>query len=87
MPGKALRFAETQGVVMAVRMPQIPKVRVRAEITLSDGTQLSGHVFIEATSRIQDLLNSEQPFFAFVDSNGDLRLINKMSVIQVHPFD
>ncbi len=72
---------------MAVRMPQIPKVRVRADVTLSDGTLLDGHVFIEATSRIQDLLNGEEPFFAFVDSDGTLHLINKISVIQVVPHD
>ena len=72
---------------MAVRMPQIPKVRVRAEVTLTDGTHIDGHVFIEATSRIQDLLNAEEPFFAYVDSEGALHLINKMSVVQVRPHD
>lgn len=72
---------------MAVRMPQIPKVRVRAEITLSDGSMMSGQVFIEATSRIQDLLNAEEPFFAFVDNEGEMRLINKMAVVQVRPHD
>ena len=72
---------------MAVRMPQIPKVRVRAEVSMTDGSQLDGHVCIEATSRIQDLLNAEDPFFAFVDSDGALHLINKMSVVQVRPHD
>ncbi|MEK9662309.1 MAG: hypothetical protein VW644_11340, partial [Alphaproteobacteria bacterium] len=62
-------------------------VRVRAEVTMTDGTHLDGHVFIEATSRIQDLLNAEDPFFAFVDNNGDLHLINEMSVVQVRPHD
>jgi hypothetical protein len=72
---------------MAVRMPQVPKVKVRAEVTMSDGSHLDGHVFIEATSRIQDLLNAEEPFFAFVESDGALHLINKMSVVQVRPHD
>lgn len=72
---------------MAIRMPQIPKIRVRAEVTLTDGTHVDGHVFIEATSRIQDLLNADEPFFAFVDSEGVLHLINKMSVVQVRPHD
>ena len=72
---------------MAVRMPQIPKVRVRAEVSMTDGTNLDGHVFIEATSRIQDLLNAEEPFFAFVDNGGERHLINKMSVVQVRPHD
>jgi hypothetical protein len=72
---------------MAIRMPQIPKVRVRAIITMTNGSQIDGHVFIEATSRIQDMLNAEEPFFPFIDSNGELHLINKMSVVQVQPHD
>ena len=72
---------------MAVRMPQIPKVRVRAEVTMTDGTHFDGHVFIEATSRIQDMLNAEEPFFPFIDADGDLHLINKMLVGRVRPHD
>lgn len=72
---------------MAVRMPQIPKVRVRAQVTMTSGLNLDGHVFIEATSRIQDMLNAEEPFFPFIDADGELHLINKMSVVQVRPHD
>ena len=40
---------------------KIPKVREYAELTLTDGTVLSGYVFVDATARIQDLLNGSEP--------------------------
>jgi hypothetical protein len=62
---------------MAIRFPKVPKVRVRADVTLQDGSQMSGQVFVEATTRIQDLLNAPEPFFPFVDADGIVHLINK----------
>lgn len=72
---------------MAIRMPRVPKVRVRADITLQDGTSISGQVFVEATVRIQDLMNAPEPFFPFVDDTGVVRLINKNAVILLTPHD
>ncbi|MEQ8371130.1 MAG: hypothetical protein RIE31_07160 [Alphaproteobacteria bacterium] len=66
---------------------RIPKVQEFAEISLSGGTVMRGHVFIEATSRIQDLLNGPTDFFPFVDESGQIRLINKNAVTQVVPYD
>ena len=48
-------------------IPRIPKVREYAQIELSDGSVMNGYVFVEATLRIQDLLNSATPFIPFVD--------------------
>ena len=72
---------------MAGRFPKIPKVRQRAELFLTDGSQLAGHVFVEATSRIQDVLNRPERFFAFVDEAGDIQLVNKELVVRVRPED
>ena len=72
---------------MADRFPKIPKVRERAIIVLADGRELHGHVFIEATSRIQDLLNDPLPYFAFVQEDGTVILINKGHVVHVTPYD
>ena len=66
---------------------KIPKVQESAEITLADGTVMVGYLFIEATSRIQDVLNSPTPFFPFIDGDGQLHLINKSVVARVRPFD
>jgi len=70
---------------MAIRFPKVPKVRVHADVSLQDGTQFRGQVFVEATSRIQDVMNSPEPFFPFVDEGGTVHLINKSSVVQLTP--
>ena len=72
---------------MAIRFPKVPKVRVHADVSLQDGTQFRGQVFVEATSRIQDVINSPEPFFPFVDEGGTVHLINKSSVVQLTPHD
>lgn len=69
------------------RMPKIPKVREYVELTMGDGTILKGHVFIEATSRVQDLLNSELRFFPFIDEGERIHLINKEWVRIARPYD
>ncbi len=72
---------------MAIRFPKVPKVRVHADVSLQDGTQFRGQVFVEATSRIQDVMNSPEPFFPFVDEGGTVHLINKSSAVQLTPHD
>ena len=72
---------------MAVRLPKIPKVRVRADMLLQDGSGMSDQVLGEGTPRLQDLLTSPDPFFPFVDETGTVHLINKSSVVQITPHD
>ncbi|MEW5703708.1 MAG: hypothetical protein AB1781_03865 [Pseudomonadota bacterium] len=67
--------------------PRIPKVREYVEITLHDGKILKGHVFIEATMRIQDLLNDPNQFFPFLDEAEQMHLISKTAVAHVRPYD
>lgn len=67
--------------------PRVPKIREYAEIVLSDGVLLTGYVFVEATARIQDLLNDSAPFMPFVDDTETVHLINKAAVVRVRPFD
>lgn len=69
------------------RMPKIPKVREYVELRLGDGSVMKGYVFIEATSRIQDLLNTDLRFFPFIDENERIHLLNKEWVKIVRPFD
>lgn len=69
------------------RMPKIPKVREYVELTLGDGRVTKGHVFIDVTSRIQDLLNSDLRYFAFVDEQEQIHLLNKSWVKLARPFD
>jgi hypothetical protein len=69
------------------RMPKVPKVREYVELTLGDGKALKGYVFIDATSRIQELLNTDHPFIAFVDEAENIHLLNKDWIKIVRPFD
>jgi hypothetical protein len=69
------------------QFPKVPKVREYADVVMADGSVLSGYLFVEATSRIQDLLNNELPFFAFVDEDDQVFLLNKSAVIRVRPYD
>ena len=66
---------------------RVPKVREYAEIKLEEGQILTGYVFIDATMRIQDLLNGAERFFPFVDDSEEVHLINKAAVTKVRPFD
>ncbi len=71
----------------ALDRDKVPKVREYAEITLTDGTVLTGYVFVEASSRIQDLLNEQPAFFPFVDKEERIHLLNKQMIVHVRPFD
>jgi hypothetical protein len=66
---------------------RVPKVREYAEITLMDGSTLTGYVFVDATARIQDLLNGPNAFFPFVDQSERIMLLNKASIMHVRPHD
>jgi 5'(3')-deoxyribonucleotidase len=70
-----------------MQIPKIPKVREHAEIVLAEGTLMKGYVFVDATSRIQDLLNAPTDFFPFIDEQEVVHLINNRHVAHVHPFD
>ena len=66
---------------------KIPKVREHAQLTMIDGAVLTGYVFVEATSRIQDVLNSDTQFIPFIDDTEEILLLNKASIMKVRPFD
>lgn len=68
-------------------MPKIPKVREYAQVKMTDGSVLTSYVFVDATARIQDVLNSSTEFIPFVDENEVILLLNKASIVQVRPFD
>jgi hypothetical protein len=65
----------------------VPKIKSHAEVVLTDGRKLEGYVFIEASIRIQDLLNAPAPFFPFLGSDQKIHLINKAAVISISPLD
>ncbi len=70
-----------------ISQPMTVRVSIRAEVTLLDGTRLSGYVFVEQDSRIQDLLNDDRPFFPFVTDDDAVFIINKQTVTRVRAYD
>ncbi len=72
---------------MTPRLPHVPKVRKNATLSLSDGTALKGYFFVDATVRIQDLLNGEREFLPFVDDDETFYLINRHQIVSVRPGD
>ncbi len=68
-------------------IPEDSKGREYAEIVLANGAVLAGYVFVDATARIQDLLNGEASFFAFIGKEERIHLVNKDAIVEVRPFD
>ena len=66
---------------------KIRKVREHAQLTMTDGSTLTGYAFVEATSQIQDVLNSETQFIPFIDDSDEILLLNKASIMKVRPYD
>ena len=66
---------------------KIPKMQEHARLTMMDSTVLTGYVFVEATSRIQDVLNGETQFVPFIDDSEEIPLLNKASIMKVRPYD
>ncbi len=69
---------------MVGQFPKIPKIKEPVTIELMDGTIVNGHMFIDATSRIQDVLNGDPQFFPFLTAETGARqeitIINKSAV-------
>jgi hypothetical protein len=63
------------------------KVNVPVELVMSDGSQLTGLVFIGLDERVQDLLNDPKPFFPLRLDNHEILLINKGAVAVCKPLD
>ncbi len=61
------------------------KVNVEVELVMTDGTALSGSVFIGFDERVQDLLNDPKPFFPLRLPGNEVLLVSKQSVAICKP--
>ena len=93
-----LLVAKARTVTLTVQRPQSEdSVRLSAakkatlEITLADGSTLSGWATLELPqhhSRVLDYLNAlAEPFFAIETSDGLLHLVNRAHVLYARPED
>ena len=61
--------------------------KLRATVTLNDGTVLDGYFFCLADQRITDLLNDERSFVPLVTIDGRTYVIAKSSIMTAVPKD
>jgi hypothetical protein len=85
----ARRAASLEFQAMADQFPKAPKLKEPVVLLLMDGSVLEGHMFVDATSRIQDVLNSDLLFFPVqvTDEAGEtsILILNKAAVRSVRP--
>lgn len=65
----------------------ITKSAVDVELVLTDGSQLSGSVYLGKGERVSDLLNAPAMFLPFRVENGEFLLIAKASIALCKPLD
>jgi hypothetical protein len=65
--------------------PKINKDKQEVELLLSTNTGMRGYFFLAKGQRSIDMLNDNRRFIPFEDISGNIRLINKDSIISVRP--
>ena len=63
------------------------KLTAEVELTLTDGSVLTGKFFIHAMQRILDIMNDERPYVPFADSEGAFIVMRKSIIGRVKPVD
>ncbi|GAB4577256.1 MAG: hypothetical protein Tsb008_23320 [Rhodothalassiaceae bacterium] len=69
------------------RFKSISKAAVDVELVLTDGSQLSGNVYLGKDERVSDLLNEDTMFLPFRTEHGEFLLIAKVSIAMCKPLD
>jgi len=60
---------------------------VEAEVRMSDGGIYIGTISLSEGERALDLVNSPVPFFELVESSGKVRIMSKVQVLQIIPYE
>ena len=60
-----------------------PKIKTEVELGLSDGTTLTGNLFISPSERILDTLNDSRAFLPFEGSDGSVRVLSKSIITSI----
>ncbi len=65
--------------------PLRTKLRVGVEITLIDGSRMSGNLFLNRDERVLDLINDQRAFVPFEDASGTVSVLCNTAIIRVTP--
>ena len=63
-----------------------PKVRVAVEIS-TEGTTMSGHIFLNPNERIIDMMNDARQYVAFEHGDGTFEVLSKTLIRRIRPVD
>ena len=63
------------------------KEKAPVELVLEDGTNLTGHMFVQLGERVLDCLNDSRPFFPFLAEDGTMLLLSKQTVAICRPLE
>ena len=63
------------------------KVKTEVELLLSDGTELSGHLFVDPQDRLLETLNDTRTFLPIKGNDGGVILINKSTIHRIKLMD
>ena len=61
------------------------KLMAEVEITLTDGSVLSGNFFLNPQERIVDMLNDDRRFLPFSDQSGVVSVVSKAAIHSIRP--
>ena len=61
--------------------------KIEVELLLTGGTTFRANLFVHDMERVTDLLNDPRKFIPFEDVTGQIRLVNKESILTVIPAD
>ncbi len=61
------------------------KFRLEVEITLIDGSRMSGNLFLNIDERLLDLINDGRAFVPFEDTSGAVSMLSKTTIIRATP--
>ena len=63
------------------------KVKTEVELVLTDGTVLSGEMFMHADQRVLDIVNDDLKFVPFASFDGPVKVINKAMIAHITPVE
>ncbi len=63
------------------------KEKIAIELQTSLGSTLEGHVYVEGSERVLDLLNRHERFLPLEMDDGKVVLLNKNAISQIVPSD
>ena len=72
---------------MAITDQVLKTNKIEVELLLTGGTTFRANLFVHDMERVTDLLNDPRKFIPFEDVTGQIRLVNKESILTVIPAD